>query len=56
MRVRIIKAVEQFKVGEIHDVNEKVAKFLLKNGYAVMSKDITGSEMQTRNLSDGNSK
>lgn len=48
VRLKIVKSVEQFRAGETVYVPERVAKFLLKNGYAVKSKDMGSTDYQIR--------
>jgi hypothetical protein len=48
VRLKIVKDVEEFRSGQTVRVNEKVAKFLLKNGYAIKSKDMSASDMRQK--------
>lgn len=48
MRVRIVKDIKNFKTGEVYNVGSKVAKFLLKNGYAIQSKDMVAIDYQRK--------
>lgn len=50
MRIRITKNHDEFKVGDIVIVNEELAKFLIKTGYAIQSKDMTINDYQTKDL------
>lgn len=61
-RVRITKSVKNIKrfplehinTGEVVYLDNPAAEFLLKNGYAIQSKDMTANDYQKRNLSNGN--
>jgi hypothetical protein len=46
VRLKIIKSVENFRAGQTVQVDEKVAKFLLKNRYAIKSKDMTANDYE----------
>jgi len=47
IRVKIVRDIENFKAGEIVYIKEKVAKFLLKKGYAIKSKDMASNDYKT---------
>lgn len=48
VRLKIIKNVGSFRPGETVQFSEKVAKFLLKNGYAIKSKDMTSNDYKEK--------
>lgn len=48
MRLRIVRSVEKFKKGDIVNVSLRVAKFLIKNGYAIQSKDMTDNDYKVK--------
>lgn len=53
MRVRFIKTIGGYKIGEIHDINGVYARELLKKGIVIISKDVTKPEIKTKEVIDG---
>jgi hypothetical protein len=48
VRVKITGDYQYFRAGETRYVDEKTAKFLIKNGYAIKSKDMTSKDYQKK--------
>lgn len=49
MRVKIIKDHKQYSKGSVQDVSPNVGFGLIDSGYAIVSKDMTQSDIRTSN-------
>lgn len=55
MRIRITKTTKDYKAGTIVEVTRNVAFGLIDSGVAVVSKDVTTSDMTTKKAKRGRS-
>lgn len=48
VRLKITGDYNYFRAGEVRFVDHKTAEFLLKNGYAIKSKDMTSKDYKKK--------
>lgn len=52
MRLRIVKRYKYYPPGCVVYVSAKFGKFLLKNGYAIQSRDMTTADYKNKGTND----
>ncbi|TAL08220.1 MAG: hypothetical protein EPO02_13615 [Nitrospirae bacterium] len=51
-RIRFTKTYKIYRPGDVIWAKQSIAEFLLKNGFAIQSKDMTASDLKQKDLFD----